>query len=107
MENMPVIRCPACGQEYIPSEIFIPSVFFGKQTDIIKNDSGVIQCWLGDDMCLEEKYTCDNCGTTFTVEAELNFKTSTENKDFEEEYTSSFTPASKLVLDEGGLFDQN
>ena len=43
MKDLTVVRCPVCGQNYLPSEIFMPDSFFGKQRDITRNASGEIE----------------------------------------------------------------
>ena len=62
-----MIPCPYCGKKYTPSEIFIPSSFFGKST--IYNDR-----LIGTPMDLTESYECDICKNLFTVSAEISFK---------------------------------
>ena len=36
------IRCPNCGCEYLPGEIYLPNYFVGQPTDIIKNNEGEV-----------------------------------------------------------------
>lgn len=68
-----IIRCPSCGMEYLPAEIFVPDAFFGKP-DIIKRDTqGSISEYAGKGMDVEEHYTCDKCNTTFNIKAEVTF----------------------------------
>ncbi len=71
----PIIVCPHCGYEYLPAEIFIPKSFFGRPEDIERNDQGLIDVYDGTGMCLEEEYTCDNCGEKFIVNTDIKFKT--------------------------------
>ena len=75
-----VIVCPYCYRKYSPSEIFVPSAFFGKS--VMVNDDVI-----GKGMDLSESYTCDDCNQMFTITAEVSFnckKTTIGN--FEEEY---------------------
>lgn len=67
-----VIKCPICGREYHPSEIFVPKYFFG--TAVVRRDEkGKIIDIIGDDMDLSENYCCDNCNTTFNISSEISF----------------------------------
>ena len=36
----PVIKCPHCGYEYVPAEIFMLGDFLGKPTDLIRDPLG-------------------------------------------------------------------
>ena len=94
-----VIKCPKCGKEYLPAEIFVPKSFFGSPQFIERNVDGTIRNHSGQDMDLNEVFTCDSCETTFDVKAILNFETSINVKhDFSEDYTSSI--ASRFTLKE-------
>ena len=89
MKDTLIIKCPKCGKEYLPSEIYYPNSFLGKPTSIVKNDEGKIVFYLGDSMDLQEEYEC-SCGCHFTTKASIEF-TVEENTslDFsEEEYTT-------------------
>jgi len=105
MRDMPIITCPVCGQEYLPSEIFIPNDFFGKQREIHKDESGKIVFYLGEDMNLEEEYICDSCGAKLKVSTNLSFTVDSDDKTLEEEYISTFEKPKKLKLPEVNLFD--
>lgn len=69
------IKCPHCGCEYLAAEIFYPQEFFGNPNHILRSDKGAIVGFQGDDLNLEEQYTCDKCGKTFSVTANITFKT--------------------------------
>lgn len=84
----PVIVCPGCGREYLPAEIFIPKYFFGHPEDIERTPAGKIDIYEGAPMCLTEEYTCDECGTSFDVSADIKFKTKAKVK---EEFNSVYT----------------
>jgi len=99
------ITCPICGQQYLPSEIFYPDDLLGKPTEIIKDDTGKVEFYLGDDPDFDEEYICDNCGAKLTIHANLSFKVEATKEEFEEEYTSSFERPKKLKLEESSLFD--
>lgn len=69
-----IIKCPLCGYQYLPAEIFYPDTFFGNPGRIIKDDNGEILHFDGSDMQLFETYICDHCGKEFKVEASVAFK---------------------------------
>jgi DNA-directed RNA polymerase subunit RPC12/RpoP len=76
-----IIKCPHCGYEYIPAEIFVPDQLLGKAKTVIKDALGKILYveWKeGEEPVLTEKYVCDNCDETFLVTASLNYKVEKE-----------------------------
>lgn len=95
-----VITCPNCGQEYLPSEIYIPDNFFGNPESIYRDDAGLIEAYEGKPMDLEEEYVCDSCGEKFYVAATIRFKTiSKQEKQFDPTYVSPLV-VEKLNLPE-------
>lgn len=104
MDN--IIKCPVCGQEYLPPEIFLPDNFFGSPGEVIRNESGQIDFITGSDMNLAEEYICDNCDTKFKVETHISFEVKVEgNSSYEEEYVSTFTRPKRIKLKEEDLFN--
>lgn len=81
-ERKPIyIKCPNCGREYLPAEIYIPQAFFGKPTSIDRNaGTGKIEEFYGTDMDLNEHYVCDKCNTPFNITAKLQFITVEDSK---------------------------
>ena len=73
--NDKIISCPKCGYQYLPSEIFVPSAFFGKPVFIRRDVDGDIQSYSGKESDYTEIYKCDNCNTSFKITATLDFKT--------------------------------
>jgi len=70
------IKCPECGWEYLPAEIYYPNSFLGKPRQINKEYiTGRIIDYMGNNMNLSETFICDNCGTNFRVNAIINFNT--------------------------------
>ena len=70
------IKCPQCGYEYLPAEIYMPNSFLGKPKDINKEHmTGKVLEYMGNSMNLVETYICDNCDTEFKVTANINFNT--------------------------------
>ena len=100
-----VIVCPVCEQQYLPAEIFFPTDLIGNPKEIIKDTSGKVEFFIGDDQDLDETYICDNCGTKLKIHANLTFKVDAISSNFEEEYVSTYTKPKKLTLEESSLFD--
>ncbi len=66
-----IIKCPYCGAEYLPSEIFYPEDFI-PEVDVIKDEAGKIV--VHDRITNEayEEYTCDVCDHTFKVKMKVS-----------------------------------
>lgn len=70
---MKYIKCPYCGYEYHPSEIFVPKYYFGMPKDIVRDENNkIIEC-IGTDPDPNESFTCHNCDNTFMVTGEITF----------------------------------
>lgn len=80
----PKIRCPYCGAEYVPSEIFMPETLLDKSTIIDKDSNGIIENIEGEEAELIESYICDYCNKEFVVNANVVYNVVKE--DVEEEY---------------------
>ena len=75
MNEIVVIKCPSCGREYLPVEIYVPSAFFGNP-DVIKRDTeGHIVGVVGKSLDTKETFTCEGCNTKFKIDASINFST--------------------------------
>lgn len=72
METELKIKCPHCGREYLPCEIYYPNDFLGNAGEIFKDENGKIITYSGDNMNLDEIFTCD-CGCEFKVSAHISF----------------------------------
>ena len=70
---MKKIKCPYCGAEYTPSEIFMPQDFLETSLSVLRDKSGKIEHISCEDACLEESYICDYCDKEFTVKAEIEY----------------------------------
>lgn len=68
-----VIKCPFCGREYLPCEIYLPDYFLGKPKSIYRDGDDKIEGILGYGMNLKEEYICDSCNTPFRVTARVQF----------------------------------
>lgn len=85
-----IIKCPSCGAEYLPAEIFLPDEFFGRP-EAFKGMSGKIEDVDGIPMNQDAEYQCDYCGKKFKVHAEISF-CSTPDARFDDEYVTDVYP---------------
>lgn len=74
------LKCPVCGAEYLPGEIFLPEHFLGQPKNMEKDFRGKILYYEGTNQDLVETYTCDKCMSNFKVIAKINY---TVEKEFE------------------------
>jgi hypothetical protein len=90
----PVIRCPHCGAEYLPGEIYMPGALIGQPDDIVKDAVGKI---IYEDYSTEarepdmiEHFTCYYCEKPFVIEATVTYKSMKEapEADFSTQYVS-------------------
>ena len=75
MAKKNAIRCPHCGREYLPGEIFYPKDFLGQPKNVINDHEGNVIDYEGSDMNLKETFVCESCNTNFEVDATITFKT--------------------------------
>jgi len=104
LKELPIITCPICGTEYLPSEIFLPNDVFGKQYDITKDDNGKIKFYLGDDPNLDEEFICECCNTKLNITMKMSFDIKEFEDDFDEEYSVEINKPKKIKLEETNLF---
>lgn len=101
MNKRNIIKCPHCGAEYLPSEIYIPSDFLPKFDDLIKDEDGKVVAVYDKPMNLHEEYTCDQCGHRFAIDAAVEFTTSPcELHDYNFEYQTPLYPNNRTELAE-------
>lgn len=99
-EESIVIKCPNCGVEYLPGEIYIPNNLVGQPKDIERTIDGKIDVYSGIPQNLTETFECDHCGKPLKVTASLSFSTEIdEEKDFDSDYSVPLY-ADRLTLDE-------
>ena len=72
-KQLRTIKCPTCGYEYLPAEIYLPNEFLGKPKNIIRDANGKIIGFEGIKMNDTETYKCDNCLSSFEVVSTTNF----------------------------------
>lgn len=90
----PIIRCPRCGAEYLPGEIYLPSSLIGQPDEVVRDSVGKI---IYEDYYTPERepdavehFTCDYCEKPFVIEAVITYKTKEEapENDFSTNYVS-------------------
>lgn len=90
----PVVRCPHCGWEYLPGEIYMPGSLIGQPDEIVKDSFGKI---IYEDYTTEtrepdmiEHFICESCEKPFIIEATVTYKTKEEapERDFSTQYVS-------------------
>ena len=87
-EKLTVIKCPYCGWEYLPAEIFVPKGFFGKPKYVERTPRGRIIDYSGTTLDPIEYYTCDLCNTKFRIKADIRFNTSINHRtNFNEDFS--------------------
>lgn len=85
MKEKHIVKCPHCGAEYLPNELYIPDEFFTK-TSALKDEQGKILGNVSETLNTEEEYCCDVCSKTFKVKATVSFTTEEVKDDFDEDY---------------------
>ena len=88
-----VIKCPHCGAQYLPGEIYMPGSFLGRPEDVVKDSLGKIlyeDYQEGKEPDMVEHFICDICDKPFIVEATVTYKTTSEapENDFSTTYVS-------------------
>ena len=92
-KNPNIIKCPHCGFEYHPSEIFYPNAFFGRTDSLVKSPVGKIlyvDYQEGEEPTFQEHFECEDCGKSFVINATVSYSTSkvSEEVDFSNPYVS-------------------
>ena len=87
MDKRHIIKCPHCGAEYLPEEIFYPDSVFNKNLKVVRDEEGKIVFTNEDSFDLSESFECEHCGKEFIVESKVTFETHAvkEKSLFEEE----------------------
>lgn len=79
-----IIKCPHCGWEYLPCEIFLPNQFFGTTETVIRDVLGKIiysEYKPNDEPAFTETYICDGCNTAFKVDAQIVYRSKAEKEE--------------------------
>ena len=89
-----IIKCPHCGGEYLPGEIYMPGSLIGQPDEVIRDSFGKI---IYEDYYSDlrkpdsiEHFTCELCNRPFVVEAIVTYKVREEapEKNFVDKYVS-------------------
>lgn len=89
-----IIKCPHCGCEYLPGEIYMPNSLIGQPDEVIRDSFGKIiyEDYFTEarEPSFEEHFTCEQCEKPFIVEATVTYKTKEElpENDFTTQYVS-------------------
>lgn len=85
--KLAVITCPTCGREYLPAEIFLPNVFFGRPLNIRRSMDEKIIDFDGESLNTSESYYCEKCNIPFNVISKISFDTKVNiSVDFDNDY---------------------
>ena len=96
-----ILKCPVCGEEYLPGEIFYPKYIIGNPKNIIKNDSGKIEYWEDEDLVNTESYICDKCNTALKFNVNIDYSVEVDNKyNFNEESSTKLFNNERIELKE-------
>jgi len=89
-EKFETIKCPTCGAEYLPVEIFIPDAVFGRPVHIERDaTTHKILSVVGPSQNGRESYVCDYCNVPFSVNLKMQFNTKSETKfNFDSDYVT-------------------
>lgn len=71
-----IIKCPSCGAQYYPAELFYRDDLLGYPKEIEKTTLGEIIYSEGSLPEYTTTYICDKCNTKFKVTADINYSTS-------------------------------
>lgn len=90
----PLIKCPHCGAEYLPGEIYMPGALIGQPDDVVRDAVGKI---IYEDYSTPDRepdntehFVCEYCEKPFIIEAIITYKTKEEapENDFTTQYVS-------------------
>ena len=87
------IKCPHCGYEYHPGELFLPGELIGQPNQILRDQEGKI-VYVDypeyKELTTKTDYICDKCNKPFIVEATVTYKSSEQEEalDFNTQETS-------------------
>ena len=89
-----LIRCPHCGAEYFPGEVYMPGALIGQPDEVVRDSLGKI---IYEDYYTPERepdfiehFTCEYCEKPFIIEASITYRTKEEapENDFQTQYVS-------------------
>lgn len=87
MKKYYVIKCPKCGWEYLPEDIYVQ--ILGRPKNEVRDENGKILFFDGETMDLHEEYICDHCDCAFMIDMKSSFDVKIDNvHDFSEDYST-------------------
>lgn len=92
-KKTPIIKCPHCGAQYLPGEIYMPGALIGQPNELVKDSLGKIlyeDYPEGGEPTMIEHFTCEYCDKPFVIESTVTYKSMAEEpeKDFSSPYVS-------------------
>lgn len=81
------IRCPYCGTEFLPSEIYLRDYYLGKANSVERDEKNKVINSQGINQDMDEEFKCDFCDKKFVVEGFVNYVI--KGVEFEEEYVTT------------------
>lgn len=81
-----VLKCPHCGAEFLPGEIFYPDNVIGYSMNIIRDPLNKIiyeEYKEGREPFAEEEFWCPFCDKPFIAEVELKFSTRPQEEELD------------------------
>lgn len=81
-----VIKCPHCGWEYEPGEIYLPDVLLGYPINVIRDALGHIiytEYKPYKEPCSTEEFWCEHCDRPFVIEAEITYKSKPQDEELD------------------------
>ena len=101
------IKCPKCGYEYLPAEVFFAETLLGKPEKIIRSAEGNIELYTGEEPSFQEEWICDKCNAALIIDVDLNITTQLNPcHDFSEDYESTVY-TNRITLEEASLFEDD
>lgn len=91
MQPKKVIKCPHCGWEYLPGEIFYPDNAIGQPVNIVRDSLGHIiyeEYLENKEPLAEEEFWCEHCEKPFVAEIELTVKAKPQTAELDFSETS-------------------
>lgn len=82
----PIIKCPHCGWNYTPAELFHPHDYAGEPTTILRDALGKIlyhDYRSGYEPEMQADYICDGCNKKFIVNMSVSYKARKESEELD------------------------
>ncbi len=93
-QSWSMIKCPHCGMEYHPAEIFYSDDLFGNPETVLRDAANkvvYVEYKTDGEPVTTTRFVCDNCEKAFKVTASVTFKVEEEIDELD------FSSAASLV----------